>query len=343
MIKEIKQKVKRIFGRHYLVMLFICLFVLVFGMDFWRNLDAGMLRNRNNHVWNIFSDKLERSAEIAGTITRAAIEQSKKGAGSAVFGRSRGLFAVAVNSIVSGSAIHMFGKAVGDIASFSHTAMALMAAAVLFPLSDIRSLMSKISEKHLDYRRHYPVLSLIFIFFVFSAVGWIWEVSLHLVVEGKFVNRGILHGPWLPVYGAGSVLILAALNIFRKKPVAEFFSVIVLCGCVEYFTSCFLELFHGGRKWWDYSGYFLNLHGRICAEGLLAFGIGGMVLVYFLAPLLDDWLHRRSGKTVIWLCAVLLLLFAADAIYSVGHPNTGEGITGDKRAGVEYEMEEVFL
>ena len=43
--------------------------------------------------------------------------------------------------------------------------------------------------------------------FIMSFAGWVWEVSLHFLTKGCFVNRGVLHGPWLPIYGAGSVLI----------------------------------------------------------------------------------------------------------------------------------------
>ena len=66
------------------------------------------------------------------------------------------------------------------------------------------------------------------------------------------------------------------LNRLRKRPVLEFVGIVVLCGCVEYTTSVVLEILHNGERWWDYSGYFLNLNGRICAEGLLVFGIGGI-------------------------------------------------------------------
>jgi len=127
----------------------------------------------------------------------------------------------------------------------------------------------------LRYMRRYSVWSVILLFFAFSFIGWVWEVSLHLITDGVFVNRGVLHGPWLPIYGTGGVMILAVLNKFREKPLVEFLLTIVLCGCVEYFTSWFLEITHNGQKWWDYSGYFLNLNGRICAEGLLVFGLGG--------------------------------------------------------------------
>ncbi len=179
----------------------------------------------------------------------------------------------------------------------------------------------------LHYVRHYTVWSLVLMFFIFSFIGWLWEVSLHLVTAGEFVNRGTMHGPWLPIYGTGGVLILTLLNRFRKKPLAEFIATVVMCGILEYFTSYFLEEMTGMR-WWDYSGYFLNLHGRICAEGLLVFGVGGLSIVYVLAPLLDNAIQNVPEKKLAVICAVLILAFGADALYSQKHPNAGEGITG---------------
>lgn len=130
----------------------------------------------------------------------------------------------------------------------------------------------------LNYMRHYSLWSLIVIFLSMSMFGWLWEVGMHLVSYGEFVNRGALHGPWLPIYGTGAVLILTVLNRFRKNPALEFGAMIVLCGFLEYMTSLVMEIVTGGTKWWDYSGYFLNLNGRICAEGLLVFGIGGLAI-----------------------------------------------------------------
>ena len=177
------------------------------------------------------------------------------------------------------------------------------------------------------YMRHYSVWSLILLFFLFSLFGWCWEVSIHLVLDGVFVNRGALHGPWLPIYGTGGVLLLTLLNRVRSRPVMEFFSIIFLCGMVEYWTSYYLEAAYDGKKWWDYSGYFLNLNGRICAEGLLVFGIGGMVIVYIAAPLLDNRIRRVRKDVLVWICVILLCLYAADSVYSVRHPNEGKGIT----------------
>ena len=80
-------------------------------------------------------------------------------------------------------------------------------------------------------------------------------------------------------------------------------------------------------KWWDYSGYFLNLDGRICLEGLLVFGLGGCIFTYIIAPLLDDLFNKINQKVKIIIIMILILLFSLDSIYSHYHPNTGKGIT----------------
>ena len=190
----------------------------------------------------------------------------------------------------------------------------------------------------IHYLRHYSIWSIVLLFFIFSAIGWVWEVSLHLVTDGEFVNRGVLHGPWLPIYGGGGVLILMLLNRLRKRPVLEFIGIVVLCGCVEYTTSFVLEILHNGERWWDYSGYFLNLNGRICAEGLLVFGIGGIAIVYMLAPLLDNQIQRIRPWVLIPLCLILLTAFTVDNVYSARHPNSGKGITDyeEKTACLQY-------
>ena len=183
--------------------------------------------------------------------------------------------------------------------------------------------------------KSYTLLHLILMFFIFSFIGWLWEVSLHLISDGVFVNRGVLHGPWLPIYGTGGVLILIVLKSFRENPAVEFVTAVILCGCVEYFTAWNLEMTHNGQKWWDYSGYFLNLHGRICAEGLLVFGLGGLAIVYLLAPALDNLLKKVNGKILVVIAAILLVIYAGDQVYSHSHPNTGKGITS---ASIQVEQ-----
>lgn len=175
--------------------------------------------------------------------------------------------------------------------------------------------------------RRYSVWSLVMLFFFMSLSGWLWEVCLHLMTEGSLVNRGFLHGPWLPIYGSGSLLILVLLNRMREKPLLEFLSIMILCGCLEFGISWILELAYGGMKWWDYSDCFLNLDGRIYAKGILAFGVGGMVLVYFIALFLDHLFQRIPKKIFVSVCLILIFMFCLDLAYSGKNPNIGEGIT----------------
>ena len=185
--------------------------------------------------------------------------------------------------------------------------------------------------------RSYPLVNLIMMFFIFCFVGWMWEVGLAFISEGMFVNRGTLHGPWLPIYGTGGVIILVLLKKLREKPALEFIAAMVLCGCLEYFSSWYLEMTHDGQRWWDYTGYFLNINGRICAEGLLTFGLGGLAIVYLLAPALDNLLSRIDTRKLGIVTAVLLVLYCADQVYSAQHPNIGAGITDYKGSDTSLE------
>lgn len=181
--------------------------------------------------------------------------------------------------------------------------------------------------------RSYTLTHLAAMFLIFCLVGWVWEVVLAFLTEGVFVNRGTLHGPWLPIYGSGGIAILVLLRKLRSRPALLFVGAVVLCGTLEYGASWYLEAAHGER-WWDYSGYFLNLNGRICAEGLLVFGLGGMAITYLLAPALDELLNRVDGKAFTAVVVALLLVYGVDQVYSLYRPNSGAGIT-DYRAAPE--------
>lgn len=193
----------------------------------------------------------------------------------------------------------------------------------------------------IQYMRCYTVWSLVLFFFLFSFIGWCWEVLLMLQQLGKFVNRGLLLGPWLPIYGTGGLVALLLLARLRKKPPVCFIGSIILSGILEYTTSWYLEMqYH--QKWWDYTGYFLNLDGRICAEGLLIFGIGCSLVIFVVGPLFDSFISRRSPKVIIPLSIILIAVFGCDAVYSHFHPNEGEGVTGAlTNTEITYVLQEI--
>lgn len=178
----------------------------------------------------------------------------------------------------------------------------------------------------INYQRTYSLTSVILMFFTFSGIGWVWEVILHIIEDGMIINRGVLTGPWLPIYGFGGVFILVLLKEFRAKPFTSFWMIVLLCGVLEYVTSLGLELLFGIR-WWDYSDMLIHIQGRVCVEGLLIFGLGGLLIIYVVAPKLDNLFQRISGEFRAILCSILIFMFVADMVRSYIAPNVGFGIT----------------
>ena len=177
----------------------------------------------------------------------------------------------------------------------------------------------------------YTPLNIITLFFVFSFVGWCCEISLFLLKTHMFVNRGTLIGPWLPIYGIGCVLILLLFTKTKLKkqlpdPVVLFLCIMILCGSLEYFSSWFLET-TTGLKYWDYSGHFLSINGRICFENLCEFGLGGLICIYLIGPKLNEMIEKLNKKTLNIIVTILMILFVLDNVYVRIHPRTGYGIT----------------
>ena len=192
----------------------------------------------------------------------------------------------------------------------------------------------KKADEVFNYYQKYSITSMILMFFFFSFFGWLWEVGIYLFKDGRFVNRGTMLGPWLPIYGTGCIVILFLLFLPKKfkkitdNPILTFFIVMLLCGTIEYTTSWYLEMTHGMR-WWDYTGYFLNINGRVCFEGLFFFGIGGCLCLYIVAPFMQGVISKIPSKVREIICVVLAILFLADSAYSSINPNVGAGITDD--------------
>ena len=126
------------------------------------------------------------------------------------------------------------------------------------------------------------------LFFSTAFAGWLWEVTLYLITEHRFINRGVYKGPYLPIYGVGGLLLCLLFRSWGKRPLTVFFSSSLLCTGLEYLTSLYLEA-RWGMRWWDYGGHFLNMGGRVCLLGAVAFGLGGWALVCVFLPFYEKY------------------------------------------------------
>ncbi len=187
-------------------------------------------------------------------------------------------------------------------------------------------------------------VDLVLIFFAFSFLGWCIEVTLKYFEFHRFINRGFLTGPWLPIYGSGAALItvvVGGLAPLERGYGTTFALSFVLCGVLEYMTSFVMEKrFHA--RWWDYSKKPMNLHGRVWIGNLVLFGLGGVLIIHVFDPIL----YRLFAKTPLTAREILALclsaVFAAD--YVVSHfvlklVKTGvEGSEADSSEQISLEV-----
>ena len=132
------------------------------------------------------------------------------------------------------------------------------------------------------------------LFILYSVLGWFLEIGWVFASQKKFVKRGILLGPYCPIYGCGCLLLITMLDNFKTHPIYLFFLTILICSILEYFGSFVLEKMFGAR-WWDYTHYKFNLNGRICLETMVPFSIMGTLIVYYLNPYLTSKINFNNG------------------------------------------------
>lgn len=143
-------------------------------------------------------------------------------------------------------------------------------------------------------------------------IGWTLEVITSYVRHKKFVNRGFMLGPYCPIYGYSSIIMIFYLNNYKDNALTVFLLAIVICSIVEYLISYIMEKMFSAR-WWDYSNRKFNVNGRICLTNAFFFGLLGLLLV----PLFEDILSKINNNTLTIIGIILIIIFVSDLITSL--------------------------
>lgn len=152
-------------------------------------------------------------------------------------------------------------------------------------------------------------------FFLYCFLGWVWESCYVSARQRRWVNRGFLHGPLLPIYGFGAVIILWATLPVRGSLALIFLLGMLAATALEYVTGAAMEALFKVR-YWDYSGKPFNLNGHICLTCSLAWGAFSVLLVKVLHPPLEDLVLRLPAFLADALACVLTVYFTADTVRS---------------------------
>lgn len=148
-------------------------------------------------------------------------------------------------------------------------------------------------------------------FLVYSVIGWLWESFYCSMKARHYVYRGFLLGPYCPVYGFGvaSVLILVPENAGTLLNL--YFNIVVIVTIIEFITSWMLEKFFG-MKLWDYTKVPLNIEGRVAVPVSLFWGVGCLILMKVINPVIQDGIQEFIDATNHLGPIILEALFAAD-------------------------------
>lgn len=154
------------------------------------------------------------------------------------------------------------------------------------------------------------------IFYFYCVAGWIWESAYVSVRTRRWVNRGFLHGPWLPIYGSGAIAILFTTLSFADSLILVFLIGMASATVLEYVTGAAMErVFH--MRYWDYSDKPLNLNGHVCLFVSIGWGFFSLFLVKVLHPPVNFLIRSLTGYIPDILSVVLTILFTVDVTRSI--------------------------
>lgn len=163
-------------------------------------------------------------------------------------------------------------------------------------------------------------------FIMYAMIGWIYEVVLEVFIYQRgFSDRGLLMGPYCPVYGFGTLAFLFTIYPMIKNkemPKKLLYIPVVFLGCmfiataIELITSYICEYFTGSWPWQTYFDYKYNFQGRIALSTSIRFGLGGTFFLYILQPLFEKITSDLGTKLLKIIALIVGVSFLTDAIYS---------------------------
>lgn len=162
----------------------------------------------------------------------------------------------------------------------------------------------------------------LFIIFIIGCIFGVFyeEIVLNVIdflKTGVFeyeTRRGLIYGPFSPVYGAGAVAM--CLLAKKRRPVWQIFIYAGLAGgLVEYLISFLQEKFTGTISW-DYSGQLLNIGGRTGLKYIIIWGLCGLFLVYVVYPFISKLIEKIPVKIGNIIMPIIIILMSLDMIIS---------------------------
>lgn len=174
----------------------------------------------------------------------------------------------------------------------------------------------KENKKEIDGKYSDLIHQVVWYMLIFSIIGLIIETIYGYVTTGILESRkGLILGPFCPIYGLGAVIIILMLNKYSGHKVKLFIYGGILGSFIEYLLSFILEAMYGSR-FWSYAN-FMNLNGRICLLYTVFWGILSILLVDVVKKYIDKGINRIKGKARKIIDIILIVFFVIDIVLTI--------------------------
>lgn len=157
----------------------------------------------------------------------------------------------------------------------------------------------------------YTPLQWILFFGIYCFIGWCFESTYVSLKSLKFVNRGFLYGPFLPIYGSGAIVLLFSTIPVRSNYALTFLVGMIAATALEYVTGVAMEAIFKVR-YWDYSYKRFHYKGHICLSSSIAWGVMAILLVNVIHKPIESLVLSLSTNMLELIVAVYMLVFSVD-------------------------------
>lgn len=154
---------------------------------------------------------------------------------------------------------------------------------------------------------------LFWVFIIGSIAGFIFEVTVVFFQKGHFeLRQGLIYGPFIPVYGIGAMCYYIVLSKTKiKNKIQIFLITMILGGITEYLCSLIQEKAFGTISW-DYSYLPFNINGRTSLLHCIYWGIGGVLYITYIEPLLNKMIDKTNMKAFDLITIILSIFIVFD-------------------------------
>ncbi len=156
----------------------------------------------------------------------------------------------------------------------------------------------------------------IWLFFIYSFLGWGMEVVHAVYWNRNLVNRGFLNGIGCPVYGFSMIFLSVFMDSLKNGWFYLFLGCMIVGSVIELVTGLLLEkVFH--IRLWDYSDMRFQVGGYVCLKYSILWGVFGTLLIKLVNPFLLSILHNIPELVGGILLIVFTILLVLDTVTTI--------------------------